>query len=247
MTIKQRLEPFLVLLEARYLPLMFLALPQAYAVSIWLNDSNAGKWGAIVFSVIGAMAFEGSYVGAIAWSERQSNRFWFWVTALAALAFSVLVSVKVYQAEGWWSLLHAGFPAVAFGYTMLMHYSQPKEVSQETIAPPPAAQQPDYSDQFTAIANMIARLETRLTALETIPAPPPDPVQSGTPAADGGGDDEALPPVLAGVKADNDRFTDFTHRYKAGEFEGLSQVDMAAKYGVSRVTVNGWVKKVKQN
>lgn len=135
---KQRFAPFLVLLEARYLPLLLLALPQSYTVAIWLTDANKNKPFADFFAVIGALAFEASYVGAIAWTEHNTNKTrWMWITAASALIFSVLVAVRVYwQEEYVLSFLHAGFPIVAFFYTMLMHSAAPL-AKEKTVQPAP--------------------------------------------------------------------------------------------------------------
>ena len=117
---KQRLAPFLVLLEARYAPLLFAVAPQAYAVYLWLFPHPYDGWGEL-FAVIGAIGFEAVYVGAIAWAEEGRAGRWTWVTAAAALIFSIAVAVYVYLPQGWWSALHAGFPIVAFCYTMQLH------------------------------------------------------------------------------------------------------------------------------
>ena len=146
---RQRLEPFLILIEARYLPLLMLALPQAYAVALWLTESNSGKWGSIGFAIVGGAAFEFGYVGAIAWAESQNNKGWFRTTAFAALAFSVLVSIRVYETEGLWAGLHAGFPVVAFCYTMLMHLAS---------APKPT-EKPQAKTIVTEAADSSATLE----------------------------------------------------------------------------------------
>jgi len=117
---KQRLAPFLVLLEARYAPLLFAVAPQAYAVYLWLFPHPYDGWGEI-FAVIGAIGFEAVYVGAIAWAEEGRAGLWTWLTAAAALVFSIAVAVYVYLPQGWWAALHAGFPIVAFCYTMQLH------------------------------------------------------------------------------------------------------------------------------
>ena len=117
---KQRLAPFLVLLEARYAPLLFAVAPQAYAVYLWLFPHPYDGWGEI-FAVIGAIGYEAVYVGAIAWAEEGRAGLWTWLTAAAALVFSIAVAVYVYLPQGWWAALHAGFPIVAFCYTMQLH------------------------------------------------------------------------------------------------------------------------------
>lgn len=117
---KQRFAPFLVLLEARYAPLLFAVSPQSYAVYLWLFPKPYDLTGE-VFAVLGALGFEFVYVGAIAWAEDEKASWWTWGTAAVALVFSVLVAYYVYRSQGAWALLHAGFPLVAFFYTMQLH------------------------------------------------------------------------------------------------------------------------------
>lgn len=133
---KQRLAPFLVLLEARYAPLLFAVAPQAYAVYLWLFPRPYDGWGEL-FAVIGAVGFEAVYVGAIAWAEEGRAGRWTWVTAGAALIFSIAVAVYVYLPQGWWAALHAGFPVVAFCYTMQLHrMTAPRSASVGTSNTP---------------------------------------------------------------------------------------------------------------
>jgi DNA-binding transcriptional regulator YiaG len=117
---KKRFAPFLVLLEARYAPLLFAVAPQAFAVYLWLFPKPYDGWGEI-FAIIGAIGFEAVYVGAIAWAEEGRAGLWTWLTAGAALVFSIAVAVYVYLPQGRWAALHAGFPIVAFCYTMQLH------------------------------------------------------------------------------------------------------------------------------
>lgn len=117
---KRRLAPFLVLLEARYAPLLFAVAPQAYAVYLWLFPNPYDLWGEL-FAIIGAVGYEAVYVGAIAWAEEGRAGCWTWLTAGAALVFSIAVAIFVYLPQGWWAALHAGFPIVAFCYTMQLH------------------------------------------------------------------------------------------------------------------------------
>ena len=117
---KERLAPFLMLLEARYAPLLFAVAPQAYAVYLWLMPRPYDGTGEF-FAVMGGIGYEFIYVGAIAWAEEERWSFWTWATAVIALVFSMAVAIYVYQPQGYWSVLHAGFPLVAFGYTMNMH------------------------------------------------------------------------------------------------------------------------------
>jgi hypothetical protein len=117
---KERLAPFLMLLEARYAPLLFAVAPQAYAVYLWLMPQPYDGTGEF-FAVMGGIGYEFIYVGAIAWAEEERWSFWTWATAVIALLFSMAVAYYVYRAQGYWAWLHAGFPLVAFGYTMNMH------------------------------------------------------------------------------------------------------------------------------
>lgn len=117
---RERLAPFLVLLEARYAPLLFAVSPQSYAVYLWLFPAPYSITGE-VFAVLGAIGFEFIYVGAIAWAEDGKASGWTWVTAAVALLFSVAVAYYVYRSQGAWAWLHAGFPLVAFSYTMQLH------------------------------------------------------------------------------------------------------------------------------
>lgn len=120
---KARLAPFLALLDARYAPLLFAVAPQSFAVYLWLWRGSDQSGAAFWFAVIGAIGYEFIYVGAIAWAENGQRTRWTWVTAFVALVFSVAVAVYVYIGQGWWAALHAGFPVVAFCYTITMHLS----------------------------------------------------------------------------------------------------------------------------
>lgn len=132
---KERLAPFLVLLEARYAPLLFAVAPQAYAVYLWLLPVQYTVTGE-VFAVMGGMGYEFIYVGAIAWAEEGRWSIWTWMTAMIALLFSMAVAYYVYRSQGDWAWLHAGFPLVAFGYTMNMH--APRTTRKiESAAPAP--------------------------------------------------------------------------------------------------------------
>jgi hypothetical protein len=127
--LKHRLAPFLALLDARFAPLLVVALPQAWVVYQWLDNRKYEFWSNF-FAVIGAIGFEAVYVGVIAWAEGRANRGWVRATSITALVFSALVAVKVYwpgwEAMGWigelsGALLHAGFPLLAYCYTMTIH------------------------------------------------------------------------------------------------------------------------------
>jgi hypothetical protein len=109
-----------MLLEARYAPLLFAVAPQAYAVYLWLMPTPHTITGEF-FAVMGGIGYEFIYVGAIAWAEEGRWSFWTWATAVIALLFSMAVAYYVYRSQGYWAWLHAGFPLVAFGYTMNMH------------------------------------------------------------------------------------------------------------------------------
>jgi hypothetical protein len=139
--VKQRLAPFLVLLEARYAPLLFAVAPQAYAVYLWLwrgsDRADASFW----FAIAGALGYELVYVGAIAWAEEGRSSFWTWATAGVALIFSVVVAFYVYRAQGEWAWLHAGFPLVAFCYTLNMYSKRSPSAQAATAQEPLAALQ----------------------------------------------------------------------------------------------------------
>jgi hypothetical protein len=125
-TVRQRLAPFLALMDGRFFPLLIVALPQAFVVYQWLEQGNHNYEGwATVFAVVGAAAFESVYLGVIAWAEGRADQRWVQGTTLASLGFSALVAVKVYW-PGWQeelssALLHAGFPLLAYCYSMTIH------------------------------------------------------------------------------------------------------------------------------
>lgn len=138
--LRQRLGPFLALLDARYSPLLFAVAPQAYAVFLWLYDKTKPE--SFWVAIIGALGYEMVYVGAIAWADYGHKTRWTTVTAVAALGFSVAVAIYAYIDQGWWSLLHAGFPLVAFCYTMQMHAGR-----SVPAAAPTTAQEAQYTIQ----------------------------------------------------------------------------------------------------
>jgi hypothetical protein len=128
---KRRLEPFLDLLDARYLPLLFAGAPQAWTVYAWLL-SGGTPWG---IALLGGIGFEFIYVGAVAWAERGAG----WKAArgpaVTALAFSVAVAVAYYgSAQGILAALHAGFPLVAYFYVLMMHVRQGAPVATALVA-----------------------------------------------------------------------------------------------------------------
>lgn len=132
----QRLAPFLDLLDARFLPLLFAYAPQAYTVYAWLLASGTPE----EIALLGGIGFEFISVGAIAWAERGAG----WQAArgpaLTALAFSVAVAVAHYApVQGYMAILHAGFPLVAYFYTLMMH-SRSKEAQAVSQVPVVAAQ-----------------------------------------------------------------------------------------------------------
>ena len=164
-TIKQRLAPLLALLDAKYFPLLFAVAPQSYAVYLWLWRESDGTNAAFWFAVMGAIGYEFIYVGAIAWAEHGEATRWTWVTAGVALVFSIFVAVYVYIDQGYWSALHAGFPLVAFCYTITMHVSgaRAKKIAHDATAlahwQDEAAQS---SKQAAHLANEVARLRSEL-------------------------------------------------------------------------------------
>lgn len=137
-TVTERLSSLLVLLDTRYLPLLLLAAPQSYAVFQWLWENSDQSLSAWIVAGLGAAAFEFSYIGSVAWAENSETndkqRLWIYATALSALGFSILVAIRVYWAtEGWWALLHAGFPLVNCIYTVTIHSASRRDL-------PPLAQ-----------------------------------------------------------------------------------------------------------
>lgn len=140
-TLRQRVGPFLALLDARYLPLLFVAAPQAYTVYAWLIGSGAPP----VVAGLGGIGFEFVYIGSIAWAERGAG----WQAArgpaLMALLFSVAVAVAYYgPAEGPLAALHAGFSVVGYFYMVLMH-----------AAPAPAPQSEPQAQQHITQAVQV--------------------------------------------------------------------------------------------
>lgn len=118
MTWKQRIEPFLDLLDARYLPLIAVVGPQAWTVYAWLLADGSPPW----ISIIGGLGYELVYVGAVAWNMRGAGWKAARQPAITALLFSVAVAVAYYAPRvGVLAFLHAGFPLVAYAYTRMMH------------------------------------------------------------------------------------------------------------------------------
>lgn len=146
MTWKQRVEPFFDLLDARYLPLLFAYAPQAYTVYAWQEASGAPT----AIALLSGIGFEFVSVGSIAWAERGAG----WQAArwpsVTALVFSVAVAVAHYGArEGALAFLHAGFPLVAYFYTLMMHSKDRSEVAtlSTLLSAPPAT--PHQAQQVT--------------------------------------------------------------------------------------------------
>lgn len=128
----ERIRPFIALLDARYLPLLFAVSPQSYAVYRWLWIGSDRSNEAFVFAVLGALGYELIYVGAIAWTEHQTFNGWTRATAWTALFFSIAIAVYVYRDQSYAAALHAGFPIVAFAYTMAMHTHGASDAKKET-------------------------------------------------------------------------------------------------------------------
>ena len=115
---RRRIAPFLDLLDARYLPLLFVATPQAYTVYAWLLADGAPA----IVAILGGLGFEFVYVGAIAWAARGAGWGAARIPAVTALLFSVAVAVAHYGAgRGALAVLHAGFPLVGYAYMVMMH------------------------------------------------------------------------------------------------------------------------------
>jgi hypothetical protein len=149
--LKKRIAPFLTLLDAKYMPLLFAVAPQAYSVYIWLFPHPYDGWGEC-FAVMGAIGFEAVYVGAVAWADEGKSSLWTWITAIAALVFSVLVAYHVHEpTEHAWAWLHAGFPLVAFAYTINMYVATAKRVSTQP--------QPDVAPMLLDVAPVLTMPE----------------------------------------------------------------------------------------
>lgn len=130
---KARLAPFLDLLDARFLPLLFAYAPQAYTVYAWLKAGGAPE----SIALLGGVGFEFISVGAIAWAERGAGWSAARGPALTSLAFSVAVAVAHYATtQGALAVLHAGFPLVAYFYTLMMHAPRRAERPTVTATPP---------------------------------------------------------------------------------------------------------------
>lgn len=128
----KRLAPFLDLLDVRYLPLLAVIAPQSYTVYAWLLSDGAPGW----VASLGGFGYESVYVGAVAWAERGAGWKAARPPAVAALLFSVAVSVAYYAPHvGALAILHAGFPIVAYAYTVTMHAHQVGDAPHDAPAP----------------------------------------------------------------------------------------------------------------
>jgi hypothetical protein len=131
----RRMGPFVALLDARYLPLLFAVAPQSYTVYAWLLASGAPP----EIAFMGGVGFEVIYVGAIAWADHGAGWQAARMPAITALVFSVAVAVAHYApTQGALAVLHAGFPLVAYAYTVMMHAphgARPQQASHDAPAP----------------------------------------------------------------------------------------------------------------
>jgi hypothetical protein len=117
----KRIKPFLDLLDAKYLPLLFIASPQAYVVYRWLLEGSLQTSADFIFAVLGSIGFEAVYVSAVVWASERPNR-WVWFTSVSALLFSSGIALRVYwQQDAWWSLLHLGYPVISYFYSLTVH------------------------------------------------------------------------------------------------------------------------------
>lgn len=151
-----RIKPFLVLLEVRYLPLLFIVARQAYVVYLWLIGSSDYSIVSECFAILGAVGYEFVYVGSIAWAEEKRFTKWTWLASIAALIFSSAVAYHVYQSDGAWAWLHVGYPLVGFFYTMnmftLTRPPKPNETSEGDLRAL-IYQMRDDNQSYTQIAN----------------------------------------------------------------------------------------------
>lgn len=190
--------------DIRYLPLLFVVLPQAYAVGLWLWRSSGhaelvdfAAWFALAMAIVGGAGYEAIYVGAVAWAEQNTRTVWTWITAVTALVFSVAVAVYVYRAQGTAAWLHAGFPAVAFAYTVTMH----RAAAQQRIEAVSAA--PDPTTLLITVLERLALPAPVLPRQEHYPLP--ERIEEGIqPTTDGTGGAEPLRCKHCGATAAED-------------------------------------------
>jgi len=152
---RNRVEPFFDLLDARYLPLLFAYAPQAYTVYAWQLASGAPT----AIALLSGIGFEFVSVGSIAWAERGAG----WQAArwpsVTALVFSVAVAVAHYGVrEGALAFLHAGFPLVAYFYTLMMHSRQEAKEWQDTTD----LVVDTYGDERKALAAELSALREQI-------------------------------------------------------------------------------------
>ena len=164
---KSRIAPFLDLLDARYLPLLFVAAPQAYTVYAWLLADGAPQ----SIALMGGIGFEFVYVGAIAWAAKGAGWKAARIPAITALLFSVAVAVAHYApTSGALAILHAGFPLVGYAYMVMMHAPVPPSLDAVTQAQHDAAQARALATQHADDAAQLRRslAETELAAAQAM-------------------------------------------------------------------------------
>lgn len=218
---KQRLAPFLALLDAKYAPLLFAVAPQAYNVYLWLFPKPYDGWGEL-FAIMGAIGYEAVYVGAIAWAEEGKSSFWTWATATLALIFSIGVAVFVNLDEGWWASLHAGFPIVAYTYTINMYVATHRKPAKDVQAIITVDHVQPTGNPQLALAPALPMVQATEVVAATVQAPeskPRKPVQASK---------------LQGVDVAAELASKFAGNRKA----------MADHYGVSRQAIDNRMKGV---
>lgn len=186
----RRLGPLFALLDTRYIPLFLLAIPQSYSVFMWLYAGSDKTYAAWLVAFLGAAAFEFSYVGSVAWAEQgttKHQRAWIIITAIVALLFSIAVAIRVHWlSEGWWALLHGGFPLVACLYTVTVHtasraapiipldsvreeFTQLLEALRQQVEGLSATLQAQEGQAAEALSTLREELTTKLTVLAEQP------------------------------------------------------------------------------
>lgn len=162
----KRLAPFLDLLDARYLPLLFAAAPQSYTVYLWLYHGSDKSGEAHVFAILGAIGFEAIYVGAVAWAERGAGWSAARWPAVTALLFSVAVAVvHYYPTQGALAALHAGFPMVCYFFVLLMHAPATPAPQAEPAVPHPVSHRP------AQLRRLVRRLVAEVRRARAHPRP----------------------------------------------------------------------------
>ena len=215
---RERIAPFLALLDARYMPLIFVVSPQAYAVYTWLIMSAAPAH----IAFMGAVGYEFIYVGAIAWAEAGHTTVWTWITAGAALGFSMGVAYYVYEPlQHGWAWLHVGFPMVAFAYTMQMyaagaHKSLSAPVAVRRPVPPTPAPTPASAPRSSLWGKL-----RRLALKRTAPSATPTLVQQ--PAAPTPAPAPTLPPSVRPFPTGDIAAEAFTLRTNGMSFQKIAE------------------------